>query len=187
MSKIPLIAITGQDDVHDGACCDCCAGYCPRTEYPAEDAIPTDGCHRPVRATLHGHEWVGSTYFILRSDLVEVPDDADVLAITLARSKSFGSRITGPATGLVGVETLEVLHRVPALNLADSDVDGQFAITLDGEFVGLTTKVRPGSVGLALADLNQARALAKWAGGNTDESPAMFALLVLEAFKAVQA
>lgn len=130
--------------------------------------------------TIGDTEWVGSHHIVVRRELVTTFGQA--MPRRFARAEQFASKVTGPATGLVGKLTLQLLYHQPSLALADSDVSGQFAITnRAGEMVGFTTKGR--RPGLALEDLPVWRRVTDELAAGNVPNPARMAMIAVLAYK----
>lgn len=139
----------GWDDIHPGTCCDCCSSYCPRDDY-----TPTPD--QAVRFSHAGREWLTDRYVSLDVTILdEIPASSEPPhGIEFDRMPT---RAAGPATGMIGDKTLDVLDRVPGLDLADSDVPGMHALTLNGAMVGFAKSARNG---LLVGHLPRARRMA---------------------------
>lgn len=126
----------GWDDIHPGTCCDCCGDHCPRSDHtPVHD--------QPIRFSHAGREWLTDRYVSLNVTILDgLPTDTE--PPSGIEFDPMPTRASGPATGMVGDRTLDVLDRVPGLDLADSDVPGMHALTLNGVMVGFAKAANSG-------------------------------------------
>lgn len=131
MPPIRFVDVVGTS-YHGGYCCDC-----------PLDGMDLDGgpdLFAAVRLVLPSGSWVGTHYVQLRADLVtEIPDGVRTVALS---GEAFATRATGSATGGMGSirSPLGLLCAHPEIELRDSDFANQWALVLDGHFIGFMTK-----------------------------------------------
>lgn len=148
---------------HEGSCCDCCAGYCVRYESPGGPFL--------ARFTHAGRDWISDRYVALDAELLSDAPATDTPGAAMGRPKvdMLPTRAIGPATGIIGPRTLDLLARHPDLTLADSDKPGIHALTWDGVMVGFATVGKEGS-GLPVEWLPRAWEMARHLEGVGESS-----------------
>lgn len=168
----------GWDEIHAGLCCDCCTGYCPKSDYEGVSDW------KPIRFAHAGREWLSDKFVCLDiASLTYVPDE--VITPSGDTQFPFPTRATGPATGLIGSRTMEFLARMPDLELADSDYPDVHALVRDGEMVGFAKAAVGGYKGLPVEYLARARRMAAHLEG-CGEAPLIAATHAIVAWLATE-
>lgn len=175
MSKPSAAHVFGWAEMHPGACCDCCDGYCPRGDWtPAPDG--------PIlRFEWAGRWWVSDRY--ISFDAAELNDVPAETVTPAAPVTGLATWATGAASGLIGDKTLAVLDRLPMLTVVDSDVPNQHALMLGDRMVGFAMKGRDG---LPARYLGRARSIAERMGLRVGEPALLVAAAAVVAWLATE-
>lgn len=154
-------------DSHPGACCSCCAGYCPRWEG---DTAEPEWIDPRVRMVIDGAEYYGTRIILIRGDALK-PLPESFTAGMMEPRPSLAWKVPDhkppPSKRTHVVRILDILDRA---GLTWNDANDQAVHLYAGdEHVGWASYARPGA-GCPPEDLPWVRRLAKETGLDLEDA-----------------